>query len=216
MPWAPSYATVDDLRDFVRIDDAADDTLIEMALAGASRSIDYACDPRPGYWRQFGRTDDVEDRYYTPSRRGYDVPIRDHWVAQTDDIASLVGLLVAADVTGDGGYVSISGVTLLPRNAEQHGLPWTSILFAGSTMPIPPLVAESVKVTAEYGWPMIPDAVREATLLQASRLVSRRDAPFGVAGSPETGSEVRLLARLDPDVEQLIRPYVRKPGTVLA
>jgi hypothetical protein len=37
-----------------------------------------------------------------------------------------------------------------------------------------------------------------------------------VAGSPEVGSEVRLLAKLDPDVENLVRPFVRKIGTVLA
>jgi hypothetical protein len=216
MPWAPSYATVDDLRSFVRIDDVADDDLIATALAGASRSIDHACDPRPGFWRQFGKTDAPEDRYYTPSRRGYNPAVRDQWVAETDDIASEVGLVVAADLTGDGSYVEIIGTTLLPRNAAQMGMPWETILFAGSSMPLPPLIAESLKITAVWGWPMVPDAIHEATLLQASRLLSRRDAPFGVAGSPETGSEVRLLARLDPDVEQLIRPYQRKIGTVLA
>jgi hypothetical protein len=52
--------------------------------------------------------------------------------------------------------------------------------------------------------------------MQASRLLSRRDAPFGIAGSPEMGSEMRLLAKLDPDVDLLVQPYVLKIGTVLA
>ena len=216
MPWAPSYATADELRDFVRIDDDADDAVLTAALAGASRMIDHAADPRPGRWRQFGRTDEPEARYFTPSRRGYDVYIRDQWVAETDDIASEVGIDVAADVSGDGAYVAITGTVLLPRNAAGQGLPWSSVLFTGSSMPCPPLIAESVKVTAEWGWPGVPEAIHEAAMLQASRLVSRRDAPFGVAGSPETGSEVRLLARLDPDVENLVRPFMRKIGTVLA
>ena len=216
MPWAPSYATVDELQTFVRIPDDADDAVITAALAGASRMIDHACDPRPGHWRQFGRTDTPDARYFTPSRRGYDSAVRDQWVALVDDIASEVGLDVAADLTGDGGYVEITGATLLPRNAAGQGLPWTSVLFAGSSMSCPPLIADSVKVTAEWGWPAVPEAVHEACMIQASRLISRRDAPFGVAGSPETGSEVRLLARLDPDVEALVRPFVRKIGTVLA
>jgi hypothetical protein len=216
MPWAPDYATVDEIRDLIRIDDAADDAVIEAALSGASRAIDYACDGRPGFTRQFGRTDIDEDRWFTPSRRGYSAPWRDQWVAITDDIADPAGALaVSADLTGDGTYVVITGCTVLPRNATAKGEPGTSILFYGSSMPVPPIIAESVKVSAEWGWPAVPGPIHEACLLQTSRLISRRDAPFGVAGSPEVGSEVRLLARLDPDVEQLVRPYVRKVGTVL-
>jgi hypothetical protein len=137
-------------------------------------------------------------------------------VAVTDDIADPLGsVTVAVDLTGDGNYVQVTGTTVLPRNAVAKGEPGTAILFAGSSMPVPPAIAESVMVVTEWGWPEIPVSIHEACLLQTSRLISRRDAPFGVAGSPEVGSEVRLLARLDPDVEQLIRPFVRKVGTVL-
>ncbi|NIL59971.1 phage gp6-like head-tail connector protein, partial [Salinispora arenicola] len=64
-------------------------------------------------------------------------------------------------------------------------------------------------ITAPWGWPAIPTAVVLATQLQASRLLTRRDSPYGVAGSPQDGSEMRLLARVDPDVEVVLRPYVR-------
>lgn len=50
----------------------------------------------------------------------------------------------------------------------------------------------------------VPVSIHFATLVQAARLVKRRDAPFGVVGSPEMGNELRLLARLDPDVEVLV------------
>lgn len=210
MPWAPSYATTDELREFVRIDDAADDTVIEDALAGASRAIDYACDPRPDHVRQFGRTDVAESRYFTASVRGYAPPVAGQWVAETDDIATAAGLVVA--VAG----VAVTGATPLPRNAAQHGRPYTAIGFAGSSLAAPSVLADDVMITVPWGWPAVPQAIHEACMLQASRLLSRRDAPFGVAGSPEVGSEMRLLARLDPDVEILIKPYVRKIGTVLA
>ncbi|HEY5880107.1 MAG TPA: hypothetical protein VIU11_14450 [Nakamurella sp.] len=215
MPWAPDYASVDELRDFVRIDDVADDTIIEAALSASSRAIDYACDPRPEHFRQFGQTDAVEDRYFTASRRGYDTPVRGQWVALVDDIATAVGLVVAAD-GGSGAYTPVEGTTLLPRNAAAHGRPATAILFAGSSMPTPPASADAVKVTGTWGWPAIPTAIHEACLMQSSRLIARRDAPFGVAGSPETGTEIRLLARLDPDVELMVRPYILKIGTVVA
>lgn len=213
MPWAPSYATTDELREFVRIDDAADDTVIEDALAGASRAIDYACDPRPDHFRQFGQTDTVEPRYYTATVRGYGPAVRGQWVAETDDIATAVGLVVTV---GFSPAVVVTEVMLLPRNAYRQGRPYTSISFAGSSLVAPSVLADNVMIEATWGWSAVPQAIHEACMLQASRLLSRRDAPFGVAGSPEVGSEMRLLARLDPDVEILVKPYVRKIGTVLA
>lgn len=53
----------------------------------------------------------------------------------------------------------------------------------------------------------IPAEIKLACLIQASRLVTRKDAPFGIAGSPDVGSEMRLLAKLDPDVQVLVRPH---------
>lgn len=216
MPWAPVYASTDELREFVRIDDAADDEQIAAALDAASRSIDYACDPREDHFRQFGKTETVEDRFYTVELRGYDAPVRGQWVVVTDDIASSTGLVVAVDGTGDGSFLPVTGVILLPRNATAIGRPAFMISFARSSLPSPSVTADAVKVTATWGWPAVPATIREACLLQSSRLLARRDAPFGVAGSAETQSEMRLLARLDPDVENMIKPFARKLGPVLA
>jgi len=55
----------------------------------------------------------------------------------------------------------------------------------------------------------VPTTVKQATLLQASRVFARREAPFGVAGSPDMGSELRLLEKVDPDVAVMLVPYVR-------
>jgi hypothetical protein len=214
MPWAPPYATAAELGQFVRIDDVADDTVIDLAIEAASRMIDYACDPSPGHSRQFGKTDAVEDRYFTATPRGYGPSVRGQWVARLDDLASVVGLVVA--VAGGENYTPVTGTTALPRNATALGRPFTEMLFTGSSYPCPPLLADAVRVTGTWGWPAVPDTIHEACLLQASRLLARRDAPFGIAGSAETGSEVRLLAKVDPDVEAMLRPYMRALGTVLA
>jgi len=50
----------------------------------------------------------------------------------------------------------------------------------------------------------VPAAVKLACELQATRLFKRKDAAFGVLGAPDFGTFVRLNARLDPDVEQLL------------
>ena len=52
-----------------------------------------------------------------------------------------------------------------------------------------------------------PHDIREACLIQASRLFKRKDAPFGVAGTPEAGQ--MMLPALDPDVRALLRKYRR-------
>lgn len=51
---------------------------------------------------------------------------------------------------------------------------------------------------------VVPDNLREATLLQTSRLFRRRLSPEGVAGFGEFGA-VRVQ-RLDPDIEMMITP----------
>lgn len=60
----------------------------------------------------------------------------------------------------------------------------------------------------------VPSGVRLACLLQASRWYKRRDAAFGVLGSPDMGNMTRLLAKLDPDVAVLISTYKRPWGAV--
>ena len=213
MPWAPSYASLDELRDYVRISDDADDIVMSTALDAASRAIDHACDPRVNRVRQFGRTETAQPRYYTATSRGFDVANYGQWVAETDDIADPLGSIEVA-VFSAGVWVEVLGCAVLPRNAAAIGWPGTSILFPGAL--VPTQIADGVRVTTEWGWPEIPGTIHQAALLQASRLLARREAPFGVAGSPETGTEIRLLARLDPDVETMVRPFSRKLGAVLA
>jgi hypothetical protein len=191
--WAPAYATTAALRSFMRVaavtadpDDIAEDTTVYgPAIEAASRVIDTSAG------RQFGVVAAAEARDFVPwySASGQ------AWYAEIDDVMDDTGLVVTvddADVTAD--------VVLYPRNAPAKGRPWTMIGVAGSSV---------VTVEAVWGWTDIPPTIVSAALLQASRIVKRRDAPFGVAGSPEMGTEIRLLARLDPDVDVLIRAYRR-------
>lgn len=205
MAWRPDYATATELAEFVRITDSLDEAQLSLAVAAASRAIDDATH------RQFGLVDAPENRYYTA---GWD-RLRHRWVVPIDDLMTEVGLLVAYDADDDQTYAStITNYQLRPLNAAADGSPWTEIVVRPGSAVQPGTVEGGVRVTARFGWSAVPDTIKQACLLQASRLLSRRDAPFGVAGSPDAGSEVRLLARLDPDVAVSVTPYRREWGVV--
>ena len=57
---------------------------------------------------------------------------------------------------------------------------------------------------------VFPDQVREAAIIQTSRLYRRADAPFGVVGSDQYGTTM-LRARLDPDVQEMLGRF-RRPA----
>ena len=186
MAWAPDYVPVDDLREFVEITDTAEDDQLAPAIAAASRAIDRHCR------RQFGLVDAPEARRYTVRwRNGY-------LVADVDDLMTVTGLLVDGQAVADPEF--------LPLNAAVEGRPWTTLEVAESAVDD----RGRVTVTARWGWATVPDAIVEACLLQASRVFARRGSPFGVAGSPDAGSEIRLLAKVDPDVAVALEPYRRK------
>jgi hypothetical protein len=182
--WEPDYATVDELKAYVSIpdDDTVDDTELAGKITAASRSIDQHTR------RQFGQVDVLELREY---------PIRSNGLTMVDDLMDVTGLLVEVD--GD----AVVPAYLNPRNALQRGMPYTRMF-------LPSAWSGVAQVTALWGWTAVPATIKEAALLQASRLFKRRDAPFGVAGSPDLGSEIRLLAKVDPDVAVMLERYVRR------
>jgi hypothetical protein len=223
MGWAPDYATPGELAAFARIGDSVDDAQIGLALTTASRAIDQATG------RQFGKVAVPTARYYTarwePRRDGHWRGYRTHaspyggyggrWQVGIDDLMTSTDLVVAFDGDEDQSYgSSITDYQLGPVNAAADGRPWTELWVRPASAVQPTCLEGGLQVTARWGWPGVPDPIRQACLLQASRLLARRDAPFGVAGSPETGSEVRLLARLDPDVAVAVRPFRKVWGAV--
>lgn len=188
MAWGPDYATASNLAAYARIGDRADDVELALAVTAASRAIDRATN------RQFGVVASPEARTYdtTWDRRNSE------YVVQVDDFQTVTGLVIT-DANGDA--VSNADITKYPRNAAAKGRPWEYFTIA--------TITPTVTVTATWGWTAVPATIELATLVQASRLAKRREAPFGVAGSPDLGSELRLLAKVDPDVEVMIGPYRR-------
>jgi hypothetical protein len=192
MAWAPDYISDEQLKAYERISDENDDAMIAWAITTASRTVDDACSQ--GHDRQFGKVDAPEERLYAATWSSE----RRRWMVEVDDFHG------APAVTVDGD--TVTGAVALPRNAAQKGRPWEKLVLPSSVS----LTGDEVAVTAMWGWAAVPVAVEQATALQAARLLARRNAPFGVAGSPDVGSEMRLLAKADPDVVVALKNYVRR------
>jgi hypothetical protein len=194
MAWEPDYAQLDDVKLWLRIpdDDTTDDTVIADAITASSRAVDEHCK------RQFGLVAAPELRSYPIAYSAGGLR-----VVMIDDLMSLAGLVLQVD------GVDVAPVRWWPQNAPQRGRPYTRVYLPAATV----CTSGTADLTASWGWTAVPPTVATATKMQAARLAKRRDAPFGVAGSPELGSELRLLAKVDPDVAVTLAKYVRR-GTV--
>jgi hypothetical protein len=63
-----------------------------------------------------------------------------------------------------------------------------------------------VSVTGVWGYPSIPDDVREACVLLAARGFARYNAALGVVGFGDMALQVRAV---DPDVRDFLNRYVK-------
>ncbi len=186
MPWKPDYITAAEAAEYLRVEDDAE---LATWVTAASRAIDKRCN------RQFGKLSAPAARTYR-GPAAYD-PESGLWLLEIDDVQDVTGLTVG------GVAYALSGAALLPDNAPADGAPYERLAF--TDYPGGPVV-----VSALWGWTAVPAQVVGAARLQVSRWAARRDSPYGVAGSPENGSELRLLARLDPDVSTTLAGLSRR------
>jgi hypothetical protein len=170
------------------------DDLIEQAVAAASRMIDERCG------RRFYATAGVTARTFSAFDRH--LTVDDAQSIRVDDIATDDGLIVETKTGFTGTWSTITGVELGPDNSDVLGRPWTEVVYSAGWISD----ASKVRVTARWGWPSVPDGITQAAALLAARLYRRKDSPQGVLGSAEWG--VARVSRFDPDVENLIAPYI--------
>lgn len=194
-----AYCTLSDLKTSLAIEDIQDDTALEAAIMTASRMVD---DYTGRFFYRDGTSGSPVTRYYTA---------QDWYNCNVDDFISLSQ--IATDDNFDQTYDTVwttSDYMVEPINNPRRGWPYTRLIAIGSYI-FPFNLPQSVRVQGVWGWSAIPNEIAMATKIQASRLFIRRQSPFGIAGTPEMGT-VRLSAKLDPDVEALIRPFKKLNG----
>ena len=196
MALGDKYVSVTDFKAHAEIGDTDDDTEIGNVLDAVSRSIERFCG------RQFNDAGSASARVYWPHRPD---------VIRVDDFHTTTGLVVAYDSGNDGSYgstVTSSNYTLYPLNGVVDGItghPWRQIQLHNTTLPSTD--RPTMQVTAQWGWAAVPHPVEAACLIQATRIYRRKHNPGGL--SLGTNDFVfRTPAKLDGDVEAMLRPYV--------
>ena len=188
------YCTLAEVKAALRITDNIDDTLLENAVEAASRRIDGECS------RRFYIDATTSARTYAANRSAF---------VFVDDIATTTGLVVKVDDTFSGAYSTTLTVgtdyQTEPMNAAAQNEPITLLRALNTGFPVENNGRALIEVTAKWGWPAIPDAIREATVLLAARQFKRLDSPLGVAGFGDLGAIV--VRRIDPDVAAMVAPF---------
>jgi hypothetical protein len=186
------YATLSEVKASLRLTDTIDDALLETAIESASRMIDgftaRTFSNAGTAVRNFAATDEINliiDDAITVTQ-----------VASTDEVGGTYTIWKPTDFQ------------LEPINSRSDGLymPFTSIRAVNDYLW--PVVDQQalVRITATWGFPAVPIAIKQATVIQSSRLYKRLDSPLGVAGFGDMGA-IRVGRYLDPDVEQLVMPF---------
>ena len=193
------YCSLSEIKAAARIpvSDTQDDTLLELAVESASRSIDAHCA------RHFYQSGTVT-RYYVPSTR---------LVCDIDDVAG-TAVTVAISSAADGVYdITLDNAVDLqfePLNRRSVGLafPATKLRMIGDRSFTTTLDDETtVRVTANFGFgTAVPTEVKQACIVLASRFYKRFDSPLGVAGFGDLGA--MRVSRVDPDVQSILQPFV--------
>lgn len=195
-----SYASLADLKSAIRITDVDSDSLLQSTLDAATTSIDEHCN------RTFVSDALATERVFEPL----------HGRVVTDDFYTTGGLIVS--IGGTVVPVAVpnvtAGYTVTPENAVALNQPFTGFYYQMFPLSPWPLLFSAQRatasVTAKWGYSLVvPEAIKVACLLQASRWFARRNSPYGIAGSPEMGSELRLLAKLDADVAVMLSGKIR-------
>ena len=202
-----AYRSVSELKGWLGLSGSGQDTNLGYALDAATAAIDsYA-----------GRQFDIDGAVVT---RLYDCEYMDY--AEVDDIATSTGLIVKtlnADGSVNETLTLNTDYYLAPYNADkvEPVMPFTKIIMAieKSGKVLPTEHRQGLSVTAKFGFSAVPDAIVQATLIQASRYFQRKNSPMGFSGNPETGQPaVVFLSELDPDVKNLVKPFKKTTITL--
>lgn len=197
------YATLDEIKAWLETGPGTtNDTMLENVVTSVSRWIDQYCQRH--FWQTTANTIRVFDACDSYELR----------LGEFNELVTVVSL--KTDDNLDGTFEttwSASDYQLLPRNAsaapEQR--PFREVrAVASRTFPKRGRIDREglIEISGTWGWPAVPLAVREACLLQSTRIFKRRYSPEGIAGYSEFGI-VRVSGRLDADVETMLNPYRR-------
>ena len=187
--------SLDEFKSWLGISNSAEDDVITAALKGAESFIEWHTG------RSFN-LQTAQTKLYYPDHDG---------VVRVHDLVSVDSIKI--DTNGDRMFATTltdDDYELLPNNELRYNRikiwPRSSYAFTSGRL---------VQVIGDYGYVIngnAPDDIKLACRILANRFRSRKDSPFGILGATELGQYERI-SKEDPDVVNLLRPYVSKSGS---
>lgn len=205
MSGGDAYATVAEYRSRVGKTGTDDDTDLAFQLKAVSRFIDRRTRRQDGFNRSA-----VEARIFDGNGKAK------LWV---DDIATTTGLIVKYDANADYDYAD-AGETLTinthfwpgPYNAANGSEPkpyeWLELVPTNSVVTTWPLQRRALEVTAAFGWPEVPLAIKDLTvaLTRYLRDIQESGMTFAIQAIESSIAESRQMSFFLKEIE---RQYAR-------
>jgi hypothetical protein len=196
------YCTLNEVKSAARITDNTDDVLLENCIEAASRRID-------GFVNRFFYQINATISLYLTDTNVVGPYSYNQYTLSIPDLYSITTL--KSDDDGDGTFETTwtqnTDYRLEPLDTVLQTRPYNKIIAIGAkSFPVifqPPM--PGMQVQGVWGWPAIPDDVREAAIIMSLRLFSRYNSPLGVLGFGEMGAVT--VRAVDPDIREMLSPY---------
>jgi hypothetical protein len=198
-----SYADAEAYKDALKGTSSADDTVIDNRLDAVARLIDAELVLPAGTFN----ADAAAQRFFDGNGEA---------IMDLDAFATLTTVDVD---TGLGGTfsqsVTVSNIELRPYNVAARSEPYTSVRlkpFAANTeLAKWTKGPRTVRITADWGWPAVPELVRDLNIALAHDLWD-----LIRAGSTLTLAQIDIGVRLTPNTNNLLKRAMRVYGPKLA
>lgn len=209
---ADDYITLAELKEHLKVEVMTFDAKLVNVITSVSRWIDNHCERH--FYQDGTAGSEVARVFDSADSRLLKLGVFNDLVSVTE---------VATDDDRDGTFETVwaaSDYQPLPLNpdAAPETTPFREIRSTG-TRTFPQVLRTSpvglIRITGVWGWPAVPETVREACLMQAARIFKRREAPEGVLGFDQFGT-VRVSGRPDPDVQANLAAYVHPQAALVA
>ena len=137
------------------------------------------------------------------------------------DIASATGLIVTVDLDGDYSFADDTALTLdtdfrlgpinADKGSEARPFEWIKVHPNSTRLSIWPEQEAAIQIAATWGWPAIPEAIKEVTIAITRDLRDRQ-----MAGPANVLQDVDIARQLAPQTAWLLRDierqYARPPS----
>jgi hypothetical protein len=208
MPLDDAYATAAEYRARVIKADSSDDAAILADLKAAKALIDH----RAGQPFGFNKDASATTRVIWPKAAGRSLIV--------PPIADPTGMAILVDTSLTGsfsGYTAIpdADFQLRPLDAALTSLPYTEIYIPSWASASTYLWAVDVpvQITAIFGWPAVPEAIKRACIELTA--IVRLESPRGTNRLDDFGQVLSISARARDIIDDLIRVYHPTGGVVV-